>query len=166
MSLIQCTFTGGAFVPSGAHLRRACEQFGEGEVVLMEVENSRSMRSHRHFFASLHDLWSTLPERFALEPWSQSPEHFRRFCLIRAGYSETQTYHCESKAEAARLATALRPLDEFSIIVARGALVMRFTAQSQSIKAMGADTFQQSKTAVLELAEALVRGDELPAVAA
>lgn len=124
------------------------------------------MRSHRHYFAQLKDYWLNLPEKFSLEPWTQSPEHFRRFLLIRAGYSETTTYACASKAEAARLAAAIRPLDEFGIVVVRGDTVMRFAAKSQSVKAMGSKIFAASKTAVLDLAETLVAGGELPAVAA
>ena len=165
--LIQCIWTGEAFEPQTPFMRRrAAERFGAGEIVLLNVELERSMRSHRHFFALLHDLWATLPERFALEPWAQSPEHFRRFCLIRAGYNDCQVYDCESKAEAFRLAAALRPLDDFSIVVARAGQVLRFTAKSQSVKAMGAREFQQSKDAVLALAETLVSGGELPAIGA
>ncbi len=37
-----------------------------------------------------------------------------------------------------------------------GATVYRFTAQSQSRKAMGAKLFQESKTAVLEFIEDLI----------
>jgi hypothetical protein len=165
--LIQCTFDGRAFSPASPfQLRLARERFGEGEIVLLNVENERSMRSHRHYFATLHDLWSNLPERFATETWAQSSEHLRKFLLIRAGYSETTTYACESKAEAQRLAAAIRPLDEFGIVVARGLTVMRFSAKSQSVKAMGSKVFAASKTAVLELAETVVAGGELPAVAA
>lgn len=165
--IVECMFDGRAFIPTSEfHSRRARENFAEGEVVLMQAENARSMRSHRHYFAALHDLWNTLPERFALEPWAQSTEHFRRWLLIRAGYSETQTYHCETKAEAGRLAAALRPLAEFSIIVARGQVVLRFMAKSQSVKAMGADDFQRSKDAVLSLAEIVVSGGDLPALGA
>lgn len=165
--LIECVWDGSVFRPATPFmLRRASEKFGEGELVMMSAEEARSMRSHRHLFAALADLWSNLPERFALEPWAQSPEHFRRFLLIRAGYSETTTYACESKAEALRLAAAIRPLDEFGIVVARGQTVFRFAAKSQSVKAMGAKDFAASKTAILDLAETLVAGGELPALRA
>jgi hypothetical protein len=161
--LIQCRFEGGAFIPQTPfQLRRARERFGDGEIVLLNAEEERSMRSHRHYFAALHDLWANLPERFALEPWAQSVEHFRKYLLIRAGYSETQTY--ASNAEARRLAAAIRPLDEYSIVLARGDTVLRFVAQSQSVKIMGKARFQESKDAVLAAAESLVAGGELPAM--
>lgn len=162
--LIECAWDGETFRPATPFmLRRAQERFGAGELVMMAAEEARSMRSHRHYFAALADLWANLPERYATEPWAQSTEHFRKFLLIRTGYSETTTYTCESKAEALRLAAAIRPLDEFGIVVARGMTVLRFTAQSQSVKAMGR-VFQASKTATLDLAETIVAGGDLPAL--
>lgn len=165
--LIVCLWDGECFRPESAFMaRRASERFGPGEVVMLSVEEERSARSHKHYFATLSDLWRTIPERFALEPWAQSSEHFRRWLLIRAGYSNTAVYDCESKAEAQRLALAIRPMDEFSIVVARGTQVLRFTAKSQSHKAMGREEFQASKDAVLGLAETLISGGELPAIGA
>jgi hypothetical protein len=163
--LIACVWDGECFRPeSGFMRRRASDRFGAGEVIMLSAEEERSMRSHRHYFAHIADLWRTLPERFAAETWAQSPEHFRRWLLIRAGYSNTQTFDCESKAEALRLAAAIRPLDEFSIVVARASLVLRFTAKSQSVKAMGRQDFQASKDATMALAETLVSGGDLPAI--
>lgn len=165
--LIQCVWDGATFRPASPFmLRRAGDRFGAGEVVLLSAEEERSARSHRHYFATLHDLWATLPEGYALEPWAQSSEHLRKYLLIRAGYNETQTYSCASAAEALRLAAAIKPLDAYGIVVARGATVLRFTAKSQSGKAMGAKDFQASKDAVLRLAETLVAGDALPAFGA
>lgn len=165
--LIECAWDGERFRPvTPFMLRRAKERFGEGEIVMLNAEEERSWRSHRHYFATLADLWANLPERYATEGWAQSPEHFRKFLLIRAGYSETTTYACSSKAEAARLAAAIRPLDEFGIVVARGDTVMRFAAKSQSMKAMGSKVFAASKTAVLELAETIVAGGDMPALVA
>jgi hypothetical protein len=144
--LILCMFDGTGFAPSTPfHLRRARERFGAGELIAISAENERSMKSHRHYFA-------------------QSSEHLRRYLLIRAGYSETTTYACESKAEAARLAAAIKPLDEFGVVAVRGNVVLRFAAKSQSVKRMGAKVFQESKDAVLSLAETLVSGGELPAL--
>lgn len=165
--LIECRFEGGAFIPCTPFmLRRAAERFGEGEIVCLNAEEERSARQHRFYFATLTELWRNLPERFALEPWAQSMDHLRRYLLIRAGYSETTTYACESKAEAQRLAAAIRPLDAYGIVVARDRTVLRFTAESQSVKRMGRERFKASADAVLGLAETLVSGGELPALAA
>lgn len=156
-ALVQCAFDGNAFVPTnGFHLRRAREAFGEGEIVALSVENERSMRSHRHYFAQLHDLWLNLPERHATAPWAQSSEHLRKYALIRTGYADSQSFPCSTAAEAQRWASRLRPLDEFSVIVVEGPTVVRFSAKSQSVKAMGNKVFQESKTKVLEFVEAML----------
>ena len=165
--LIACVWDGEVFRPESEFmLRRASERFGTGEVIMLSAEEERSMRSHRHYFAQLTDLWRTLPERFALEPWAQSSEHLRRYLLIRSGFSDTTTYACASTAEASRLAAATKPMAARGIAVARRPQGLRATAKSQSVKAMGRADFQRSKDAVLGLAETLVAGGELPAVAA
>ena len=159
-ALIQCTFDGRAFVPSTPFMhRRARDAFGEGEVVVLAAENERSMRSHRHFFSALHDLWLNLPERHAGAPWAQSSEHLRKYALIRTGYADSQSFPCSTAAEAQRWASRLRPLDEFSVIVVEGSTVVRFTAKSQSVKAMGSKVFNASKQAVLQFIEALLLGE-------
>lgn len=157
--LYPCAFDGNAFVPIGAsHLRRAREEFGAGEIVTLSVEEERSAKAHRYFFASLRDLWQTLPERYAHEQWAQSPEHLRAYALIRTGYSETQTFVCGSAAEATRWAANMRPLDAFSIVLAKGATVVRYTAKSQAVRAMPREEFQASSAAVLEWLEDLIAG--------
>lgn len=119
-------------------------------------ERQRSDPSHRHEFAAIAEAWKNLPERFHQEPWAQSPEHLRKYCLIRAGFCNTQTFACASNAEAQRWAANLRPLDEYSIVVVQGATVLRFTAQSQSKRAMGAKRFQESKQAILDLLDDMI----------
>lgn len=161
--LIECIWDGSAYTPRTPFmLRRATDRFGPGEIVVIQAENERSMRSHRHYFAQLHDLWLNLPERCAPEPWAQSPEHFRKRLLIWTGHSQATVYACASKAEAARLAAAIRPLAEYSMVSVRGATVTRLDAQSQAVKAMGYKAFQRSKDVTLELAEHLVAGGDWP----
>ena len=47
-------------------------------------------------------------------------------------------------------------LDDFAIVVVTGSVVTRFTAKSQSQRAMGKADFQASKDAVLDLAAQLI----------
>ncbi len=48
-----------------AHYLSACTMFADGaEYILKEVEN-RSMASHDHFFASVAEAWTQLPEDIA-----------------------------------------------------------------------------------------------------
>ena len=137
----------------------ADRHFVVDEDYLLVEHHERSQATHNHEFASITDLWKSLPERFSHEPWAQSAEHLRKFALIRTGFCNTQTYACGSRAEAERWAQNLRPLDEYSIVTVEGTTVHRFTAQSQSRRAMGAKRFQESKTAILEYLEDLIGAD-------
>jgi len=120
-----------------------------GEVYTLVEEEPRSMLSHRHEFAWIRDAWMNLPE--GMERDFPNPEALRKYALIKAGYCDVQTYTCGSVAEAKRWAENLRPLDEFSIIDPVGTTVRRYTARSQSRRAMMAKEFQESKTAILNV---------------
>lgn len=135
---------------------RSDKDYVVGEVYKMAPAHDRSQSSHNHEFAVIADMWASLPDRFAHEPWAQSPEHLRKFALIQKRYCDTQTYACGSHAEAQRWAANLRPLDEYSVVAVQGTTVYRFTAQSQSKRAMGAKLFQESKTAIIEFIEDLI----------
>ena len=147
----------GAMMPLGRFASRASEEFKDGEYYKLEVHEERSWNSHKHYFASLHDLWLNLPETAAMEPWAQSYEHLRKYALIKTGWNDSQTYACTSQAEAQRWALNMRPLDEYAIVIAQGPLVVRYTAKTQSMKAMGKDDFQASKDDVLGFCESLVQ---------
>jgi hypothetical protein len=148
---IMCRWDGEAMVPATAFWSgRADKQWVIGEVYKIAEHHDRSQVSHNHEFASIAEAWKTLPERYRNEPWAQSAEHLRKFALIKARFCDTQTFTCGSRAEAERWAKNLRPLDEYSIVSVEGATVYRFTAQSQSKRAMGPARFQESKQAVLD----------------
>jgi hypothetical protein len=126
------------------------------DVYKMVEHHDRSQATHNHEFAAIADLWASLPERYRTSPGRSRPEHLRKFALIMCRYCDTQTYPCNSKAEAERWAKNLRPLDEYSVVKVEGTTVYRFTAQSQAKRAMGAKLFQQSKTAIIEYIEDLI----------
>lgn len=127
---------------------KACDQqFGVGEVVPLVVQEARSRATHSHYFACIQDAWDNLPEEMADN--FASPEHLRKWALIRAGYRDERTHPCASKAEAMRFRAFIRPMDEFAVVLVREAVVVVYTAQSQSMKAMGRKTFAESKQAVL-----------------
>lgn len=135
---------------------RADKHYVVGEVYPMVEHHDRSQVSHNHEFASIAEMWKSLPEKYAHEPWAQTAEHLRKYALIRTRWCDTQTFPCGSHAEALRWAANLRPLDEYSIVSVEGSLVYRFTAQSQSRRAMGKASFQQSKTDIIEFIEDLI----------
>jgi hypothetical protein len=139
------TWDGDAMVP--AHPRLADRHFVIGEVYSLVQHEDRSAVSHRHYFASIREAHNNLPEDVALD--FPTPERLRKFCLIKAGYCDSQSFVASSKAEALRLAAFIKPVDEFSVVTVEGPVVTRYTAKSQSERAMGKKEFQASKDAVL-----------------
>ena len=77
---------------------------------------------------------------------------------IKCGYADERSIVCSSKAEAQRVAAFIRPMDSFALVTVHelSALVRVYTAQSQSMKAMGKRQFQESKTAVLDYVAGLI----------
>jgi hypothetical protein len=142
--------------------RRADAFYTVGERYIMAPVCQRSDATHKHEFAWLREAWMSLPDHLAER--FPSAEHLRKWALIRAGYSDSHTITCASKAEALRVAAFIRPIDEFAVVIASGATVTRYTAKSQSRRAMGAKEFQDSKTAIMEVVAQLlgVEPDALP----
>jgi len=164
---IDAIWDGEVFKPATPYMaRRADKQFGRGEVLHLEHVEERSTRSHAHFFARVHEVWANLPplqaERF------KSPEHLRRWALIKAGYCDSQSMPCGTASAAKKFAAFIRPLDEFSVITVNGSVVNVFRAKSQSYRTMSKKEFQESKDKVLEIIADLigVTGDELKAPSA
>lgn len=140
-------WTGEAFEPLPRFVRACDDTFAIGEVHTLEVTEDRSGPSHRHYFAAIREAWMSLRDDAADR--LRSPEALRKFALIRAGYADSTSMVASSKAEAQRLAAFMRPMDEFAVITVEGATVTRWTAKSQSMRAMGKKDFQASKEAVL-----------------
>lgn len=118
-----------------------------GEVYRLEPIEDRSAASHRHYFAAINEAWASLPDGLAER--MPTPEHLRKYALIKAGWSDSRSFVAASKAGARDLAAFVRPMDEFSIVTAEGAVVTVYTAKSQSMRAMGKQAFQKSKDDVL-----------------
>lgn len=138
----------------GFQARQADKQYVVGETYRMVEHHDRSANSHRHFFATINDAWQNLPDEL-LEEYP-NPEVFRKKLLIRAGYADERSIVCASKAEAQRIAAFVKPMDDYAIVTVREAVVRVYTAHSQSVKAMGAKTFQESKQAVLDRIDSLL----------
>lgn len=162
MPPLPCRWDGESFAPMSQHwARQADKHFVVGEVYTLEVREERSALSHRHYFASIHEAWQNLPE--AIAERFPTPEHLRKFALIRAGCRDERSISCASKAEALRLAAFIRPMDDFAIVVTDGAMVTVYTAKSQSMRAMSKQEFQKSKDAVLDFIAGLIgtKADDL-----
>jgi|SRR6185312_15388273 len=146
---------GEALRPASSHWARQCDkELVIGERIEMVEYHSRSSNSHRHYFAAVTEVWRNLPE--ALAERFPTPDHLRKFALISTGYCDSHTLICSSKAEALRLAAFITPCDAFAVVKVTGAAVERFTAKSQSSKAMGHKAFQESKDAVLDFISGMV----------
>lgn len=133
---------------------KADQEFVVGEVYAMVEHHDRSANSHRHYFAVIADAWRTLPDQL-LEQYPTS-EHLRKKALVWKGYRDERTIVAASQAEAERMAAFVKPMDDFAVVTVRDAVIRVWTAKSQSVKAMGAKDFQQSKSDVLDFIDDLL----------
>lgn len=148
-------WNGETMEPANPHwARRADALYAIGETYLMEPHEQRSRATHNHQFAEVAEAWKNLPEKWAAR--LPTPEHLRKYALIKAGYADSRTFVAASAKQARDLVAFLRPSDEFSIVTADAATVTIWTAQSQSQRAMGKARFQASKQAVLEVISAMI----------
>lgn len=146
------TWDGDAMIPRTPKL--ADERFVVGEVYRMEVREERSVVSHSHYFAAVHETWLNLPEDQAER--FQTADHLRKWALVKTGWADQRQIVCASKAEAQRVASFIRPMDEYAIVTATEAVVTVYTAKSQSYRAMGRRDFQKSKSDVLDLLASMI----------
>ena len=151
---IKFRWTGESMVPLVTFERAADQAFCIGEVYSLVEHQERSLASHSHYFACVNEAWKNLPEseseRFP------TAEHLRKWALIKAGFRNEITIACASSAEAARNITEIKRLDYYAVVIARENLLIVYTAQSQSTKAMGKAVFQTSKDEVLTVLAGLL----------
>lgn len=133
---------------------RADKEYVVGEVYKMLEHHDRSDASHNHFFALIKNGFDSLPDELRDE--YPTTEHLRKKALIRKGFRDERDHVCASKADAVRLASFIKPLDEYAIVLVSECVVRVWTAKSQSRKAMGAKDFQDSKVAVLDFIDDLL----------
>ncbi len=159
---IHFEWTGEEMRPLSRFAKECDKRFVIGERYCLEEVQQRSMKSHAHYFASIASAWGSLPEEWAER--FPTPDHLRRYALIKAGYCDQRTIVCASKAEAHRIAAFITPMDTYALVLPFDATVTVWTAKSQSLKAMGRKDFQASKDAVLEIVAGLVgvKPSELP----
>lgn len=123
-------------------------------------EKQRSIQSHNHQFAEIADCWANLPIRHSGAPYAASADAFRKHGLIVTGFCDVDTVAFETpeqaQAGAPVIARLARKAHGYALTVARGPLVICSTPHSQSFKAMGAEKFGKSKSAVLEWAHGLL----------
>ncbi len=148
------TWNGEAMIPVGHYMRMADKVFVVGMNYRLVEHKVRSSASHNHFFAAVEEAWKNLPEEYADR--YPSAEHLRKWALCKAGFADERSIVCASKAEAQRVAAFIKPMDDFAVVSVNGSTVKVWTAQSQSVRAMGKDEFQRSKDAVLDILASMV----------
>lgn len=156
MTRLLTRWDGEAFVPANQRVALACDkELVVGEVYEVEPRQERSMASHRQYFATLNDGFNNLREEWQ---WQfPTVEHLRKYCLIKSGYRDEATIVASSPKLAREIAEFSRPTDGYALIVTNGCVVTRYTAKSQSLKAMGRREFQKSKDDVLAALAGMIR---------
>jgi hypothetical protein len=145
----------GDFKAANAYHARACDKdLVIGEVLTWEHVKERSLKSHSHYFAAVHDAWLNLPESISVE--FPSSESLRKYCLIKAGYCTIKKVACSGNNAANELTAFMLELDSYLICKVNHNVATIYRAQSQSYKAMGKKVFQESKDAVLEILSEMI----------
>lgn len=128
-----------------------------GAVHGWQIAENRSSESHRHFFAVVNEAWRNLPEDLADD--FPSPEHLRKWALIKAGFCSETRIVCANNSEAMTLATKAKSLDKYSVVAIDEKAVTIWTADSQRRDAMGRKTFQEAKERALHIISNLLGVD-------
>jgi len=151
---IHCTWTGEAWEPLKRHHNICNAELVVGQVYPLILHEDRSDASHKHEFAWLREAWLNLPEHLADQ--FPSPEHLRKRALIDSGFCNQEIIDAGSNASAIRVASLVRSMDDFALVIVRGPAVVIRRAKSQSRRAMDRTEFQASKTAVMETVAAML----------
>jgi hypothetical protein len=125
--------------------------FKDGQRYRLVEEHERSTISHDHEFAWLESAWGTLPDRLKEE--FPSPEHLRKWALIKCGYCTKSNIVVATAIDAKQVALWAQQHDEYALVTVVGNVVTRYVAMSQSKKSMDKATFQKSKQAIMDYIE-------------
>jgi hypothetical protein len=136
------------FEPVRQHRKLVEAEHTTGRLYRLAEAYDRSMASHRGYFAEITDRWASLPEQYDGE-WP-SPDHLRKWALIKTGFCHITTTPCKSRAEAERIAAHIRRRDTYAVVWIRDNVVHDAVAKSQSMTGMNRAEFQESKTKVLQ----------------
>lgn len=128
-----------------------------GEVRGWQMMESRSKASHDHFFAVVTEAWKSLPEDMAEE--FPSPDHLRKWALIKAGFCTMTKVACSNNEAAVNLLRAWKAVDRYSILNVDGKVVTIWTADSQRKDTQGRKEFQAAKDAAMHILSNLIGTD-------
>jgi hypothetical protein len=120
----------------------------------LETHFERSSARHRAYFASINEAWHNLP--LSAQDELPSPEHLRKYALIKTGWRDERRLVVGSEKEAVRVAAFIRPMDSFAIVLPQAHQVLVWTARSQSYRAMNREDFNASMDDVLDYIAGLI----------
>jgi hypothetical protein len=140
-------WTGEAFLPLRKYAAICDASMVVGERYIIGAEPLSSPASRRHFFAIVNELFASWPETHPRQ--FSTPDHLRRWALIRCGFRVERQFATASKAEARRLATFLAAGDEYAELSVVDNVIVEWKALSQKQHAMGREQFAKSKESVL-----------------
>lgn len=147
MTTLVVGWDGEVLHPLRQSLKTANGNLVSGERYIVEVAEVRSLNSHNFYFASLGEAFKNLPE--TVGDMFPTVEHLRKRALVETGWRIERQFIASSKAEALRLASWLRGVDEFAAIAVNGSAIIEWRAKSQSMHSMGKQDFERSKSDVL-----------------
>ncbi len=149
-------------VASAQALCRA--EFETGQKYMIAREHGRSDLSHKHFFATVHLVWQTLPDDVGEQ--FRNADELRYWLLIKAGFCTKTDFVCESPEKAQALVGWLPRGRKYHLLEVRGCVLTRWEPTSQAKKSMNGKTFQESKSALFDMLGDLIgcTGDEVAAM--
>ena len=162
---IPYSWNGTALVPLQRFAVQCARDFLVNGIYRMRRDEEASDESRGHYFACIRAAFDNLPEvmaeRFA------SPEHLRKWCLIRGGYRNEHTIVAGSADKAEEIATLAGVLDDFAVVMIDDnddRIVRIMVAKTQKRKRLDGDgmdktEFEASKEAVLRECSRLVGTD-------
>lgn len=147
-------WNGEAMVPSERFAALAKRQFTKDASYVLEPHEPASHKERGFYFASIREAHDNIDgETLARYP---TPEHLRKWALIKAGWRKENHTVCDTADDALKLAAFLRRLDDQAVVVVRENVVQIFVARSQRIGNpedgfMTQDEWKKSKQDVLDI---------------
>ena len=114
----------------------------------------RDLRSHRHYFVSVREVWLNLPMAVA-KRWP-TPDHLRKWALIEEGYCSHAEIACKDGQAARVAAREFRVADQYSVIKVDADVGRIWRAEPQDSRSIGKPRLQKSKWDVINRLATLV----------
>ena len=154
--MVRMKWLNGTLVPASRDSHAALENMLEnGKNYDVNVVLPTTQKSRGHFFCSLAEAFSNLPEAVRLD--IPSVEHLRKRALIHTGWAHKFVIPCSSGKGLKNLWRLMRETDEYVVCIEKPDNVLEvYKARSMSSREMQRTEFQRCKDDVLKYAWGLV----------